>query len=317
MQHPDADVKLYIVIVLYRMEPVASATYCTLLRSLTEPMARPPAFRVLLYDNAPPAKAPTGLPDHVSYFASPANTGLADAYNFAIAQAQAEGFGWLLTLDQDTDLPADFIPRLTEVAADCTPRAEIAAIVPHIRAGTRDVSPNWFAGGVRPRWFARGYHGVPQQDVYAFNSGALVRVAAAEAIGGYSRLFWLDYCDAYLFREIQKRHWKVFVAGDIHLQHDFSMMDIRNKMSLWRYQNAVEAGSAFYDLEMSPLAGLEHTLRLLLRLAKHLVRHDGVAVRRITAGMLWHRLFTPKAKRIEAWTDAQQRRIAGNGGGPA
>lgn len=317
MPLPDPYVKLCIVIVLYKMEPEASPTFRTLQRSLAEPMAQRPEFRILLYDNTPPAQAPTNLPAHVEYFASLANTGLAGAYGFAVARAQAEGRDWLLTLDQDTELPSDFISKLTEVAAACKARTEIAAIVPHIRAGDRDVSPNWFAGGVRPRWCARDYHGVPDQAIYAFNSGALMRVAAVQAIGGYSQLFWLDYCDAYMFREIQKRGWKVFVAGGIHLQHDFSMMDIGNKMSLWRYQNAVEAGSAFYDLEMSPLAGLEHTLRLLLRYGKHMVRRESPKVRRITASMLRQRLFTPKAERLKAWTESQQRRIASNEGGHA
>jgi glycosyltransferase involved in cell wall biosynthesis len=317
MPPPDTNIRLYIVIVLYKMEPAASPTFRTLLQSLEEPTVHKPAYRILLYDNTPSAQNPPHLPGQVEYFASPVNTGLADAYNLAVVRAQAAGFDWLLTLDQDTDLPPDFIPKMAEVAETCKTQQDIAAIVPHIRAGHRDVSPNWFAGGVRPRWFPRGYHDVPDRTVYAFNSGTMVRVSAVQAVGGYSRLFWLDYCDAYLFRQIEKQRWKVFVAGRVHLQHDFSMLDVANKMSLWRYQNAVEAGSAFYDLEMSPLAGLEHTLRLLGRYLKHLLRGESRQVRSITAFMLRQRLFVSRARRIKAWNDSQQRRIATYGGGYA
>ena len=295
------------------MQPAASPTFQTLLRSLAAPLAREPEVRVLLYDNTPPPQAPTGLPDQVDYFASPVNVGLADAYNLAVGRARDEGFDWLLTLDQDTGLPVNFIEEMVKAAEACAIRPDVAAVVPHIRSGGRDVSPNWFVGGVLPRWFPRGYYGVPDKTVYAFNSGTLVRVSAVGIIGGYSRLFWLDYCDAYLFRQMARRRWKVFVAGTIHLEHDFSMLDVSKKMSLWRYGNAVEAGSAFYDLEMSWLAGLHHTFRLLGRYVKQLVRRESSQLRHTTAFILRQRLCVPRARRVSAWIESQQRRIAANG----
>ncbi len=309
----DTNVTLYIVIVLYKLSPAAAPTYRTLLHSLAEPMAHQPTFRILLYDNTPPASPPFDLAEHVEYFASQANTGLADAYNLAAAKARVEGFDWLLTLDQDTELPVDFISQMTELAHKYASNAEIAAIVPHISAGNRNVSPNWFAGGMFPRWFPKGYHGVPDNPVFAFNSGTLVRISALESVGGYSPLFWLDNCDAYLFRQIEKKHWKVFVAGRIQLQHDFSMLDITNKMSLFRYKNAVEAGSAFFDLEMGRLAGIEHTFRLMRRYLKQFVLRGDNQVRRITATVLIHRLIISKTRRIETWTEGQQRRIESYG----
>ena len=310
MPLPEAKTKLYIVIVLYRMDLAASPTFRTLLYSLAEAARDRVTVKILLFDNTPSEQHPVYLPDGVEYFASPTNIGLADAYNLAASKAESEGFEWLLTLDQDTDLPADFISKMTYVAETCSTRPEIAAIVPHIRAGDRDVSPNWFGANMRPRWFPLDYSGVPDQTVYAFNSGSMVRVSALKAIGGYSRMFWLDYCDAYIFRQIEKQHWKVFVAGTVHLQHDFSLLDIGNKMSLWRYQNAVEAGSVFYDIEMSRLAGFEHTFRLAGRYLKHLLRRDSRQVRQITGSMLRQRLFLSRERRVAVWMESQQRRIA-------
>ncbi|MEK6396457.1 MAG: glycosyltransferase [Terriglobus sp.] len=306
---PDERMTLYIVIVLYKMKPTASETFQTLLRSLDAVAEEDLSYRILLYDNTPPPQPPTGLPNRVEYIASAANTGLADAYNLAISRAHEGGFEWLLTLDQDTDLPLDFIRKLIDVAKICGARKEIAAIVPHIRAGSRDVSPNWFAGGVWPRWFQRDYMGVPKQAVYAFNSGTSVRISSVESIGGYSPFFWLDYCDGYLYRQIERRGLKVYIAGHIHLQHDFSLLDVSNKMSLFRYRNSLEAGSAFYDIEMSWLAGYDHTLRLLMRYFKQTLRRESQEVRRATITVFLRRVFMSRKRRIQEWTDAQVQRI--------
>lgn len=310
MPLPDDRMTLYVVIVLYKMDPQTSPSFQTLLRSLSAVQEGELAYRILLYDNTPPSQPPTELPDHVDYIASSANTGLADAYNLAIFKAHDEGFEWLLTLDQDTNLPLDFIPKLIDVAKICGSRREIAAIVPHIRAGDRDVSPNWFAGGVRPRWFPRNYSGIPAQAVYAFNSGTSVRVSSVQSFGGYNPLFWLDYCDGYLYRQIETNGLKVYVAGHIHLQHDFSLLDVSNKMSLLRYQNALEAGSAFYDMEMGRLAGGDHTLRLLFRYFKQILRRESPEVRRATITMFFRRLFVSRQGRVREWTEAQEQRIA-------
>ncbi|MFT4114375.1 glycosyltransferase [Silvibacterium sp.] len=312
MQLPDAQsaaVTFYIVIVLYKTEPLNSITYRSLLRSLAEPMECVPDYKILLYDNTPTTQRAEDFPHFVEYRASNVNTGLSDAYNLAVAQAQLQGFEWLLTLDQDTDLPVDFIQNLTKVAKNFSTRPEIAAVVPHVSTGARDVSPNWFAGGVFPRWFPKGYQGAPDQAVYAFNSGTLIRVSVVMSIGGYSPLFWLDYCDGYIYRQIEKSGLKVYIAGHIHLQHDFSLLDASNKMSLFRYQNALEAGSAFYDLEMSWLAGADQTLRLLLRYIKQCLHRDNPAIRRATITMFFRRLFVPRARRTREWVNAQNLRI--------
>ena len=310
MQLSDIEVKLYVIIVLYKENPLQSITYLSLTRAVSEASGKRLSCRVLLYDNTPGAGRGDDLPENVEYFASSANRGLSDAYNIAVSNGSHSGFDWLLTLDQDTELPPSFISDMVDIAAVCTPNSEVAAIVPHIRAGDRDVSPNWFAGGMLPRWFPRNYDGVPVNAVYAFNSGTMVRIRAVEAIGGYSPLFWLDNSDAYLFRQIEKKKWKVYVAGKVQLKHDFSMLDISNKMSLLRYKNAVDAGSAFFDIEMNRLAGMEHTLRLLRRYLKQLVLRENIAVRKITASALIRRLVVPKQRRVEAWMEEQKQRIA-------
>ena len=305
-----APVRIFAVIILYKITAAESPTYRTLLQSCADLAPGAVDLKILLYDNSPGAHPQPDLPGNVQYLAASANKGLADAYNAATELAGAEGFTWLLTLDQDTELPQTFLSDLAVVAVSQQDHADVAAIVPHISAGSRSVSPNWFAGGCLPRWFPQDFHGIPKTTVYAFNSGSTLRVDALRRIGGYSALFWLDYCDAYIYRSLARAGYRVFVAARIHLQHDFSLLDVKNKMSLQRYANSLEAGSAFYDSEMSTLAGLEHTLRLTVRFLKQIYKKTGSDFSSATFSTLRRRLLLSRKTRLQEWTRLQEARIA-------
>jgi hypothetical protein len=307
----ESQVSIFAVIVLYKMTPAEAPSYTTLLKAFSALLNMEVRLGVLLYDNTPGTHGGDGLPDFVHYIASPANTGLATAYNVATEMAAAKNFTWLLTLDQDTILPENFLQQLAVVVTEQQSRPEIAAIVPHISSGTVTVSPNWFIAHVKPKWFAKGFRGVPEKSVYALNSGSLLRVTAVQEVGGYSKLFWLDGSDIYLFRRFERANKQVFVAGDISLQHDFSLSEIQNKMSPSRYQNALAAGSAFFDLELNTAAGLGHTLLLLHLYLKQSLRREDLVVRRITFDAIKVRLFQSKRRRLATWLSLEEARIAG------
>ena len=52
----------------------------------------------------------------IHYVHDPSNGGLASAYNYALARAESEEREWLLLLDQDTSLTAEFISELVETS---------------------------------------------------------------------------------------------------------------------------------------------------------------------------------------------------------
>jgi GT2 family glycosyltransferase len=319
MPQPEAEpanfAGIFAVIVLYGMSVSDSPTYRSLVAVL-EQRSRV-RMELLLFDNTPGQPIPDDLPAWVHYVASPMNTGLATAYNLAADMAGARGYSWLLTLDQDSVLPPSILFEFARLATAHEEDARIAAIVPHILAGERTVSPNWFVRDTLPRWFARGYSGVPEEAVYAFNSGALVRLDALRKIGGYSPLFWLDNCDLYLFRRFEEFGMRVFIAGNLEIQHDFSMLNLGSKMSLTRYRNALEAGSAFCDLELGWLAGVEHTGILARRYLRQVIEKAPREIRRLTARMIGIRLFQSRARRLSDWRRVQQARIKGYGNADA
>jgi hypothetical protein len=94
---------------------------------------------------------------------------------------------------------------------------------------------------------------------------------------------------------------RVYVAGDIHVDHDFSLMDMANRVTLSRYRNIRLAESAFWDLEMGFLGGIERTVSLVRQALKHLFLHDTPELRFITYEFLKRRLFWSKKRRLAAW----------------
>ncbi len=298
---PVAPLSLMAIIVLYKALPADSDSLRTLIAARSLMRNSSSHLKILLYDNTPGGQQPSDLPEGVSYEAASENRGLAFAYNRALKIAAAEGFQWLLTLDQDTILPVNFLVRLREVASRVESDLTVAAIVPQITGEGRALSPNFFLFDVFPRFFATGFVGISNHDTYAFNSASTVRVNALEEIGGYDPLFWLDNSDAYMYRQLHRHGRRVFIMGDVQVDHEFSMFDMKNRVSISRYKNIVLAGCAFWDLELGMLAGVYHTASLFYRVYKHWKRGDDPEIRRVTTDMLKKRLFQSRKSRIDDW----------------
>lgn len=299
-------IRVFAVIVLYKVLPANSVSLQTLLAAKDWAQGERIDLQILLYDNTPGSQDPGVLPTGVHYESASENRGLADAYNRALEIAQMQGFEWLLTLDQDTVLPHSFLRALGSALDQVTAVPEVAAVVPQITGEGRMLSPNYFLFDVLPRFFPKGFRGISPRPTFAFNSASTLRIRALRDIGGYSPLFWLDNSDAYIYRQLHLHGRQVYVAGDIQVDHEFSMFDVKQRVSLARYQNIVDAGCAFWDLELGTLAGLYHTASLVYRLYKHWKRGDDPAIRKITRETLRRRIFQSRRRRIREWKRSLQ-----------
>lgn len=145
--------------------------------------------------------------------------------------------------------------------------------------------------------------------MFAFNSGAMVRMDALRQVGGYTPWFWLDNSDTQLFRELHRHGKRVYIAGEVQVQHEFSLKNIKQRMTSERYEHALLSESAFWDLNMNRLAGWERTARLVMRLGKQWVRRDPTELRQITRNAAMARLFTSRSRRIEKWRESVRERF--------
>jgi glycosyltransferase involved in cell wall biosynthesis len=297
----ESQVRILAIIVVYKMNPLLTPSFIALQAAKEAIPQGRLALRTLLYDNSSGSNDPGPMPDGVEYLAASENTGLSNAYNYAVRLAARTGYDWLLTLDQDTTLPPEFFVRVTEIASRIKNDTSIAAIVPLITDGGKSISPNWFWGNSWPRWYHRGKVGLGERTTYAFNSASTLRVASILEVGGYNPWFWLDYSDGYIFRQFQHHEKRVFILGDVEVAHEFSLMELESRVSLSRYWNMRLAESAFWDLELGVLAGMERTLGLAILAFRHLFLHESQEHRAVTYEFLKRRLFWTRKRRLDAW----------------
>ena len=188
-------------------------------------------------------------------------------------------------------------------AAALEDRTEIAAIVPELVSVSGEVYSPFLVKTGYESVLPAGFKGVAKGDVRAFNSGALVRTVWLENHGGYDSRFWLDFLDHALFRAIGQSGARVWIAGDVKLQHQLSLTEGRSTMDEARFRNFLEAEAASVDLYGSVFEGWLHTLRLIGRLVNQRRRGDRAFFMQQTVMLLKRRLRLSRSKRIELWAE--------------
>jgi GT2 family glycosyltransferase len=312
---PRPAIRLLAVIVIYKLQPLEASTLQTLSATAASMSSSELNLKILVWDNTPGGQDIGALPDGIFYERAPHNPGLPRAYNRALELAEAEGYEWLLTLDQDSFLPANFLARMTSLARELGPMKTIGAIVPQVIADGRIISPFQFLFAAVPRWFSKGFVGISKRAAYAANSGAVLRVAALLEIGGYDPMFPLDLSDTNLFHRLHRSGKSVFIAGDLSMHHDFALLKKHARMSIERYEAALRDDCAFWDIYMGPIARFERILRFAGRACKDFIQPSEPAFRERTLLELKRRLLKPRQERIAEWKAWAKLRSANNAKG--
>jgi GT2 family glycosyltransferase len=236
-----------------------------------------------------------------SYYHAGRNVGTSGAYNHAMELAEAEAIPWLLLLDQDTTISAEFLPRMLEYSHLLEEQTEVGSVVPFIYSHGSLVSPRTLGSFNRIRQIPPTFNGICRDKAYAVNSATLMRVSALREIGGYSDDFWLDLSDVYVFQALYRKGKYIYIAGDLTLQHSITSMDFDKDMAPERYRNFLAAESAFVDLYSSAPERAAHIFRLLARTLRQRRRHRNKIFSQITFEYFRRRLLDNRARRIQSW----------------
>ena len=241
---------IFAVLVLYRMPIEESATYVSLARALGQQAELAAKLKLMVCDNSaePQAMPPEFTGDYIQ---DGANPGLAARYNLALSRAA--GATWLLLLDQDTRVTLAYAQELLALSEQEAAHEATVAIVPRLVSEDRMLSPH--QPSYRP-------HGAGLDDetygpapglVRAFNSGALLRVSALRAIGGFPEAYWLDYLDHAVFHRLQAAGGRVFVMRAA-LEHEMSHLQPgrMNAAAGRRQANQLAAELRFYREHGTP-----------------------------------------------------------------
>lgn len=308
--HPGEDiVRILAVIVLYKTAPDKSIAFETLQLAKNCLPPEGVSFKMLLFENAAEGDGPKSLPEYVQYKATSQNDGLSGAYNYALNMAETEGYHWLLTLDQDTSLPADILVRLSHCAKHLESNPLIGAIVPQLVDQGILLSPRYVLFG-RTKSLPPGFVGVPSREIHAFNSVSLWRVSSLCQVGGFCNHFWLDYLDIWLHHQFHRAGLCTFVIGDVQVEHQLSLLDYKKRLTPARFQNFIQAESAFVDIYKGVLENIVHTARLACRVYKQRRRGDDPAIQKITRECFKQRILNARTWRIGQWKIAMQNRLA-------
>jgi GT2 family glycosyltransferase len=307
----DAAFQLFVVVVLYKLKPSECVTLNTLQEALSCFRQGQGDIRILLYDNTPGGQDPGMLPANVQYKADFTNSGLAKAYNYALETAHREGFDWLLTLDQDTILPADFLQQLCHTAAFVKPLTNVAAIAPYISGDGRVISPfvitrHW----IRTTHLQSGFIGISLQKTHAVNSASTLRVSALKTIGGYDPRFRLGYSDIVLYDRLHREGFRIFVAGNIHVGHEMSVFDLKNRSTPSRYEENLRAEEAYYDEYMGKIGNIVLLSKFIYRVLYRLWRTGpSLPYFSLSLRFFCRRLLGSRKRRMERWNSSSGNEI--------
>lgn len=282
--------------------------WCKALRQLPGLAAN---YRLLIWDNSPEPSAGHESQVPFVYRHSEQNLGISGAFNSAMQYAQSNGYAWMLLLDQDTAVTAEFLTTMLRHCEELDSQEKIAAIAPTVKVRGFVVSPRRQLFN-RHRAYPAGECGIASGEAFAINSGCLIRVPALEAIGGFSTDFWLDYSDMYVFHQFYLHGLKVWRAADAELEHDMSVMDYDRLMTPARYRNYSLAECAFNDLYKGRLENAVQTLRLLARAIRQR-KYQNPEFSRIAWEQMMYRLRVPRSQRLARWYEEANRRRATQG----
>jgi GT2 family glycosyltransferase len=241
--------RILAVAALYEQEPTESRALTSFFRLVEGNLDIAGRLSLLVYDNSPQAhRVDNNLTHH--YVHDPANGGLAAAYNYALAHAEANGYEWLLLLDQDTMLTSEFFAELIACTDSLLATDNVAAIVPKLMVRGTILSPaEHFVDFLRHqfrntvRTLDRDDAGIQRARLSAYNSGSTLRVKALRAIGGFPGEFWLDYLDHAVFHALTASGYRIYVLRAV-LQHELAESDL-NARPIWRFRNVLNAQSLF------------------------------------------------------------------------
>jgi GT2 family glycosyltransferase len=228
---------------------------------------------VLLYDNSPEAFIQEKIDEEpfckVKYIRNEHNPGVSAAYNEGAAYAASLHKQWIVLLDQDTMLPANFISTLLH---SISLYPEQVLFAPALMAGKLQISPcrYIFAKGFpRKTRSLPGIHRLRRTNL--LNSGLCIKLTAFYKAGGYPNKVRIYYSD-FVFINRFKKKYQSFAVMDINLTHSMSALEKGNVEEQLKTFSLFCIGAREASAEQ-PGYFLFYFLNTLLRCLKLTVRH--------------------------------------------
>jgi GT2 family glycosyltransferase len=265
------------VVVLYKMTFDQSRGLKSLLTNISEDDALAKTIELMVCDNTPfEQPVPSSYKSH--FYRDITNPGLAHWYNLALRMAAERGIPWIMLLDQDTEVTAEYIAEVVSQAGAIQQDLEIVAMLPKLVQKGVVCSPLTPPTYRHPLPFNKSFTGVATSRLHVFNSGSVLRVSALKDAGGFREDFPLDYLDHATFTALQSRGGRLFVLRSM-LEHELSSSNVQrtDAAAVARHRSSLLAERRFYQLNGSVRDRIFRRIRLLRGAMGVLIRHGAVA----------------------------------------
>ena len=156
---------------------------------------------------------------NVSVIPLGANRGIAAATNAGLRMAIAGGADWVITSDQDTEYPLDYVESFSRMLSGCpVPAAGVAAFVPVFHDELRNqTAPIYIRGRLIERRTApSGPYTVVSR---AIASGMIISAACLGEVGPMREDLFIDMVDTEWCWRAHARGKAVVCCGDLRISH--------------------------------------------------------------------------------------------------
>lgn len=211
MKFEDTNNSVAAVAVLYNPDPVVADNLRTYSRDVG---------RLYVVDNSERALPPElerflATEPTVEHVRLGANLGIARALNEGATRAGEAGFGWLLTMDQDSSATPGMVESLWRFAiSDTVPRLGIAAARPDTPRRGKIPDGEWT---LMPSVIA---------------SGNLVSLEAWDEVGGMVEELFIDYVDCVFSLALRRAGWQIAQLNGVVLHHHLGRSEVRRFLGI-------------------------------------------------------------------------------------
>ncbi|MBD3749610.1 MAG: glycosyltransferase [Sphingobacteriales bacterium] len=209
---------LQIIIVLFKEKISTSISY----KSITE---SDPEINVFIYDNSPTRDPDAEKFPNVVYIHDKRNLGVSTAYNEGAKFAKSKNIEWLLLLDQDTQVPVNFLSQL-KLNINMTNPLNLYAMRLYSNGMLLSPCGYKFKRGNFLRNIKEGKNNL--KKITFLNSGLLLSTELFFKVQGYDKNVPLYFSD-FVFINRLRKHIKTFTLLPIDLIHNLSSNDTKDK----------------------------------------------------------------------------------------
>ena len=168
---------------------------------------------------------PVNISDKIIFISNDKNIGIAAALNQLIDYADRNGYGWMLTLDQDSVCGDDLTEKLLTASQS---HNNVAMVSPNVIE--RDSNINTTANGVLPE---------VEEVPVCITSGCLTNIKAVIDTGGFNEWLFIDHVDHDMCIRLRYRGYRILKVNNAELHHEYGLKVVHRRIffKVFEYHN--------------------------------------------------------------------------------